>query len=158
MNAWQRSFRYILLPKKHVYSLMPSLDPPTSLHSVQIVSLVHVRFCVNLSISPPHVQSRPGKLNAVCICVWANCDIKEAFCTYTVCGSPMWKSKVIVSNTFTNCKFKCCITKGGAYASIESSPTSKRLKRAWVRDQAYACFHRCIRRLQAHVSLALNRS
>ena len=102
LNAWQRSFRYILLPKKHVYSLMPSLDPPTSLHSVQIVSLVHVRFCVNLSISPPHVQSRPGKLNAVCICVWANRDIKEAFYTYTVCGSPMWKSKVIVSNTFTN--------------------------------------------------------
>ena len=44
----------------------------------------------------------------------------------TLCGSLMWKSKVIVSITFT--KFKCCITKGGAYASIKSRPSSEGLK------------------------------
>ena len=103
LNAWQWSYRYILLPNKHVYSLMPSLDPPTSLHSVQIVSLVHVRFCVNLSISPPHMQSRPGNWMRYVFAYGQTVTSRKRFiripCVVALCGNPKSLCQSLLPNS-----------------------------------------------------------
>lgn len=84
---------------------MPSPNPPTRLHSIQIVLLVRVHFCVNFVRLAPSctVQARGINpvLNAVCI---ANRGIKEAFyicvpCVVASCGNRKSSCQSLLPNS-----------------------------------------------------------